>query len=170
MIAGLCQAFGPKSSPCNYPNGRLRSQTAARKLTAARNFSLLAFMKSITAIVKPHVVPRLAEVLREMPQVIGVDIAEVKGYGRQKNYLNEYQGSEYSAAYIPKVLVEVRVNVDDLEDVLSAIIETTRTGRMGDGKIFILDCAGGVREEKSKGGEEGGKSSFPTPDISCSSS
>ncbi len=98
-------------------------------------------MKSISAIVKPHVVPRLAEVLRKTPQVTGVDFVEVKGYGRQKSYLNEYQGSEYSSAYLPKVLVEVRVKSDDLEKVLSTIIETTRTGRMGDGKIFILDCA-----------------------------
>ncbi len=98
-------------------------------------------MKSVTAIVKPHVVPRLAEVLRKTPQVISVDFVEVKGYGRQKNYLNEYQGSEYSSAYLPKVMVEVRVKVDDLEEVLSTIIEATRTGRMGDGKIFVLDCA-----------------------------
>ena len=98
-------------------------------------------MKSITAIIKPHIVPRLAEVLRKTPQVLGADFAEVKGYGRQKNYLNEYLGSEYSSAYLPKVLVDVRVRSEDLEDVLSTIIETTRTGRMGDGKIFILDCA-----------------------------
>ncbi len=99
-------------------------------------------MKSITAIVKPHVVPRLAEVLRKTPQIISADFVEVKGYGRQKNYLNEYQGSEYADAYLPKVLVEVLVKSDDLEEVLAVIIETTRTGRVGDGKIFILDGSG----------------------------
>ncbi len=96
-------------------------------------------MKSIIAIVKPYVVPRLAEVLRKTPQVIGVDFVEVKGFGRQKNYLNEYKGSEYSMAYVPKVMVEIRVKSDDLELVLAAIMDTTRTGRMGDGKIFILE-------------------------------
>ncbi len=96
-------------------------------------------VKSITAIVKPYVVPRLAEVLRNTPQVIGVDFVEVKGYGRQKNYLNEYQGTEYSEAYIPKVMVKVVVANEDLEAVLATIMETARTGRMGDGKIFILD-------------------------------
>ena len=96
-------------------------------------------MKAIVAIVKPHIVPRLAEVLRKTSQVVGVDFTEVKGYGRQKNYLNEYQGSEYSSAYLPKVLIEIEVRDKDLEDVLSTVIETTRTGRMGDGKIFVLD-------------------------------
>ena len=76
-----------------------------------------------------------------MPLLTDCCIWEVKGYGRQKNYLNEYQGSEYSMAYLPKVMVVVRVKDEHLENTLTKIVETTRTGRMGDGKIFILDGA-----------------------------
>jgi nitrogen regulatory protein PII len=65
-------------------------------------------------------------------------ISEVKGYGRQKSYLDAYRGSEYSAAFLPKV--EITLWVDDLrvEEVVRIIVETARTGRMGDGKIFVL--------------------------------
>jgi nitrogen regulatory protein PII len=71
------------------------------------------------------------------------EVREVKGYGRQKNYLDEYHGSEYALAYLPKV--EITLWVDDLrmEEVMRTIVEVARTGRMGDGKIFVLPTLGG---------------------------
>ncbi len=95
-------------------------------------------MKLLSVVVKPHIVPRLVDRLRALP-VHAMQIKEVKGFGRQKNYLDEYLGSEYSAAYIPKVLIEMVVEDADAEEVIAKVIETARTGRMGDGKIFIFD-------------------------------
>lgn len=95
-------------------------------------------MQLLSVVVKPHIVPRLMDRLRELP-IHAVQIKEVKGYGRQKNYLDEYLGSEYSAAYIPKVLIEMSVEKKDTEEVIAKIIEVVRTGRMGDGKIFVFD-------------------------------
>ncbi len=95
-------------------------------------------MKLLSVIVKPHVVPRLMDCLDSLP-IRAVQIKEVKGYGRQKNYLDEYLGSEYSAAYIPKVLIEILLHDADAEEVIAQVVETARTGRMGDGKIFVIE-------------------------------
>jgi nitrogen regulatory protein P-II 1 len=94
-------------------------------------------MKQIIAVVKPYLVEKVLEALRLAP-VEACCVREVKGYGRQKNYLDEYRGSEYSMAYLTKV--EIALWVEDLhvEDVLRAVVEVARTGRMGDGKIFVL--------------------------------
>ena len=95
-------------------------------------------MKQLAVIVKPHIVPKLAAKLATLP-IGNTLVREVKGYGRQKSYLGEYLGSEYSAAYLPKVLLQVTVEAEEAETVIAQIIETVRTGRMGDGKIFVLD-------------------------------
>ena len=95
-------------------------------------------MKTIIIIVRPNVVPRLMDVLGALPEINLVGVKEVRGYGRQKSYLDEYQGSEYSEAYIPKVFIDLRVRDEFLETLVDKVVEVTRTGRMGDGKIFIL--------------------------------
>ncbi len=96
-------------------------------------------MKALVIIVRPNVVPRLVDALFGLPGIDFGSIKEVRGYGRQKSYLNEYQGSEYSEASIPKVFIDIRVHNDFFEPVIAKIIEVTRTGRMGDGKIFVFD-------------------------------
>jgi nitrogen regulatory protein PII len=99
-------------------------------------------MKQIIAVVKPYLVERVLDALKLAP-VEACGVCEVKGYGRQKSYLDEYRGSEYSMAFLPKV--EITLWVDDfrVEEVMRAIVEVARTGRMGDGKIFVLPAAGG---------------------------
>jgi nitrogen regulatory protein P-II 1 len=94
-------------------------------------------MKQIIAVVKPYLVEKVLDALKLAP-VEACNVAEVKGYGRQKSYLDEYRGSEYSMAYLPKV--EITLWVEDLrvEEVMRTIVEVARTGRMGDGKIFVL--------------------------------
>jgi nitrogen regulatory protein PII len=94
-------------------------------------------MKQIIAIVKPFLVERILEALRRAP-LEALSVAEVKGMGKQKSYLERYADTEYSLAFLPKV--EITVWVDDMraEDVARKIVEVARTGRMGDGKIFIL--------------------------------
>lgn len=94
-------------------------------------------MKQVIAIIKPYLVEKVLETLKHAP-LEACGIREVKGYGRQKSYLDEYRGSEYSLAFLPKV--EITLWVDDLrvEEVVRTIVDVARTGRMGDGKIFIL--------------------------------
>ena len=94
-------------------------------------------MKQIIAVVKPYLVEEVLEALKLAP-VEACGVCEVKGYGRQKSYLDEYRGSEYSLAYLPKV--EITLWVDDLhvDEVLHTVVDVARTGRMGDGKIFVL--------------------------------
>jgi nitrogen regulatory protein PII len=98
-------------------------------------------VKQVIAIVKPYLVEKVLDALKRAP-VEACGVREVKGYGRQKSYLDEYRGSEYSMAYLPKV--EITLWVDDLhsEEVLRTIVEVARTGRMGDGKIFVLSALG----------------------------
>ncbi|MBN2578396.1 MAG: P-II family nitrogen regulator [Pirellulales bacterium] len=94
-------------------------------------------MKQVIAVIKPYLVEKVLDALRHAP-IEACEVHEVKGYGRQKSYLDAYRGSEYSLAYLPKV--ELTLWVDDLraEEVVRAINGVARTGRMGDGKIFII--------------------------------
>ena len=97
-------------------------------------------MKQIIAIVKPFLVEKILEALRRAP-LEALSVMEVKGMGKQKSYLDRYADTEYSLTFLPKV--EITVWVDDLraEDVARKIVEVARTGRMGDGKIFVLPVA-----------------------------
>ncbi len=94
-------------------------------------------MKQVVAVLKPYMVEKVLGALKHAP-LEACGVREVKGYGRQKSYLDEYRGSEYSLAFLPKV--ELTLWVDDLrvEEVVRTIVEIARTGRMGDGKIFVL--------------------------------
>lgn len=98
-------------------------------------------MKQVVAIVKPYLVEKILDALKHAP-LDACSVREVKGYGRQKNYLDEYRGSEYSLAFLPKV--ELTLWVDDLraEEVVRTLVEVARTGRVGDGKIFVLPATG----------------------------
>jgi len=108
-------------------------------------------MKQVIAIIKPYLVEKVLEALKHAP-LEACGVREVKGYGRQKSYLDEYAGSEYSLAFLPKV--EITLWVDDLrvEEVIQSIVEVARTGRMGDGKIFVLPA--GVGSEGWEAGDE----------------
>jgi nitrogen regulatory protein PII len=94
-------------------------------------------MKQIIAVVKPYLAEKVLDALKLAP-VEACSVCEVKGYGRQKSYLDEYRGSEYSLAYLPKV--EITLWVEDLhvDEVMRTVVEIARTGRMGDGKIFVM--------------------------------
>ncbi|MCE9548282.1 MAG: P-II family nitrogen regulator [Planctomycetia bacterium] len=94
-------------------------------------------MKQIVAIVKPFLAEKVLEALRLSP-LEACTVREVKGYGRQKSYLDQYGDSEYSLAFLPKV--EITLWVDDArsEETIRRLVEVARTGRIGDGKIFVL--------------------------------
>lgn len=94
-------------------------------------------MKQVVAILKPNRVEKVLDSLKKVP-LADCTVREVKGYGRQKSYLDEYRGSEYSMAFLPKVEVALWVEDKHVDDVVRLVIEAARTGRMGDGKIFVL--------------------------------
>jgi len=93
-------------------------------------------MKQITAIIKPFKLEEVREALAECG-VTGLTVTEVKGFGRQKGHTELYRGAEYVVDFLPKVKVEVAVKDGDVESCVDAIVKAARTGKIGDGKIFI---------------------------------
>lgn len=94
-------------------------------------------MKQIIAVIKPYLVEDVLDGLKRAP-LEALCVREVKGYGRQKSYLDRYEGSEYSLAFLPKVEITLWVDDARVEEILRKIVEVARTGRMGDGKIMVL--------------------------------
>ena len=97
-------------------------------------------MKQLTVVVKPFRAEAVLQAVAELG-VSACVVREAKGYSRQKGYLNRYVGSEYSMAFLPKVEISVWVSDDRAHEVADRIVRTARTGRMGDGKIFVLPMA-----------------------------
>ncbi|MDO8986673.1 MAG: P-II family nitrogen regulator [Coriobacteriia bacterium] len=110
-------------------------------------------MKKIEAIIKPHKLEDVKEALNSIG-VAGLTAYEVKGYGRQKGHTEVYRGAEYTVDFRPKVKIEIIVNDDLVGAVEDAIIETARTGKIGDGKVFTYDCEGAVRIRTGERGPE----------------
>jgi nitrogen regulatory protein P-II 2 len=101
-------------------------------------------MKMIMAIIKPFKLDDVREAIVALG-VEGMTVSEVKGYGRQKGQMEIYRGSEYAVNFLPKVKIEVVVSESRSEQVVEAIQTSAKTGRIGDGKIFVLDLAEAVR-------------------------
>ncbi|KWT72133.1 MULTISPECIES: P-II family nitrogen regulator [unclassified Variovorax] len=101
-------------------------------------------MKQITAIVKPFKLDDVREALAEVG-VTGLTVTEVKGFGRQKGHTELYRGAEYVVDFLPKMKVEVVVNEADLDRCVDAIVAAARTGKIGDGKIFVTNVERVVR-------------------------
>ncbi len=101
-------------------------------------------MKKIEAVIKPFKLDEVREALAEVG-VTGLTVTEVKGFGRQKGHTELYRGAEYVVDFLPKVKIEVVVSSDKLEAVLDAIVKAARTGKIGDGKIFVTSVEQVVR-------------------------
>lgn len=97
-------------------------------------------MKQLTIVVKPFRAEAVLQVIAEMGVAVCA-VREAKGYGRQKGYLDRYRGSEYSTAYLPKVEITVWVTDDAERELADRVARTARTGRIGDGKIFVVPTA-----------------------------
>ena len=93
-------------------------------------------MKMITAVIKPFKLEEVREALAECG-VTGLTVTEVKGFGRQKGHTELYRGAEYVVDFLPKVKVEVVVKTEDVDRCVDAIVNVARTGKIGDGKIFV---------------------------------
>ncbi len=107
-------------------------------------------MKQVTAIIKPFKLDEVREALAEV-NVTGLTVTEVKGFGRQKGHTELYRGAEYVVDFLPKIKVEVVVDDSQADNVVDAIIKAARTGKIGDGKIFVSSVEQAVRirtEEK----------------------
>jgi len=101
-------------------------------------------MKQITAIIKPFKLEEVREALADCG-VTGLTVTEVKGFGRQKGHTELYRGAEYVVDFLPKVKVEVVVNQADVDRCVEAIVLAARTGKIGDGKIFVTPVERVVR-------------------------
>ncbi|NBO85150.1 MAG: P-II family nitrogen regulator [Burkholderiaceae bacterium] len=101
-------------------------------------------MKLITSIIKPFKLDEVREALAEVG-VTGLTVTEVKGFGRQKGHTELYRGAEYVVDFLPKVKVEVVVSDNLVETVTEAIIKAARTGKIGDGKIFVSSVEQAIR-------------------------
>lgn len=94
-------------------------------------------MKLIKAIIRPNKLEEVREALTKL-SVAGMTVTEVRGHGRQKGHKAIYRGTEYSVTLLPKVMIETVIQDDVTDDVIKAIIETARTGEIGDGRVFVL--------------------------------
>ena len=101
-------------------------------------------MKLVTAIIKPFKLDEVREALSTIG-VQGITVTEVKGFGRQKGHTELYRGAEYVVDFLPKVKIEVVVKGDDVERCIEAIIKAAKTGKIGDGKIFVTPVEQVVR-------------------------
>ena len=110
-------------------------------------------MKMVTAIVKPFKLDEVREALSAIG-VQGVTVTEVKGFGRQKGHTELYRGAEYVVDFLPKVKIEVICADDMLERAVEAIQAAARTGRIGDGKIFVSDVTEVIRIRTGERGED----------------
>jgi nitrogen regulatory protein P-II 1 len=110
-------------------------------------------MKKIEAVIKPFKLDEVKEALHEVG-LQGITVLEAKGFGRQKGHTELYRGAEYVVDFLPKVKIEVVCGDDLVERAVDAIISAARTGRIGDGKIFVSDVLEAVRIRTGERGEQ----------------
>ena len=110
-------------------------------------------MKFVTAIIKPFKLDEVRESLSAIG-VTGITVTEVKGFGRQKGHTELYRGAEYVVDFLPKVKLEVIVEDEMVHKVVDAIQQAARTGRIGDGKIFVLPCDEVIRIRTGERGRD----------------
>ncbi|MGD2132745.1 MAG: P-II family nitrogen regulator [Maricaulaceae bacterium] len=110
-------------------------------------------MKKVEAIIKPFKLDDVKEALQELG-LQGMTVSEVKGYGRQKGHTELYRGAEYVVDFLPKLKVEMVISDDMLDAVLEAIQDAARTGRIGDGKIFVSDISQVIRIRTGEAGAD----------------
>jgi len=110
-------------------------------------------MKKIEAIIKPFKLDDVKEALNGIG-IKGMTLTEVKGYGRQKGHTEIYRGAEYVIDFLPKLKIEIIVSSEQVEQVIDTIVEAAKTGKIGDGKIFVLPVEDVVRVRTGERGQE----------------
>ena len=112
----------------------------------------LPSMKKIEAIIKPFKLEDVKEALHELG-IEGMTVTEVKGFGRQKGHTEIYRGSEYTVDFLPKIKLEVVTTPERVQAAVDAIVKAARTGKIGDGKVFISPVEGAIRIRTQEQGE-----------------
>ena len=112
-----------------------------------------ALMKMITAIIKPFKLDDVRQAVADIG-IQGITVTEVKGFGRQRGHTELYRGAEYVVDFLPKAKIELAVDDDIAEQVVEAIANTARTGKIGDGKIFVSDLEQAIRIRTGETGAE----------------
>ena len=110
-------------------------------------------MKKVEAIIKPFKLDEVKEALQELG-IQGLSVTEVKGFGRQKGHTELYRGAEYVVDFLPKVKIEVAITDDLLDSVIEAIINSAKTDKIGDGKIFVSNLEQAIRIRTGESGED----------------
>ena len=110
-------------------------------------------MKLVTAVIKPFKLDEVREALSALG-VQGLTVTEVKGFGRQKGQTEIYRGAEYMVSFLPKVKLEVAITDNLVDQVVEAITKTAQTGKIGDGKIFVLDVSQALRIRTGETGDD----------------
>ena len=110
-------------------------------------------MKLVTAVVKPFKLDDVREALSDIGMQ-GITVTEVKGFGRQKGHTELYRGAEYVVDFLPKVKIEVATTDDQVDQVIEAVSKAANTGKIGDGKIFVVDLGQAVRIRTGESGNE----------------
>jgi nitrogen regulatory protein P-II 1 len=110
-------------------------------------------MKLVTAIVKPFVLEDVKGALEQIG-VLGMTVSEVQGYGRQKGHTEVYRGAEYSVDFVPKVRVEVVADDTQADKVVDAVVEAARTGKIGDGKVWVTPVDTVIRVRTGERGSD----------------
>ena len=110
-------------------------------------------MKKIEAIIKPFKLNEVKDALHELG-LLGMTVTEVKGFGRQKGHTEIYRGSEYTVDFLPKIKIEIVLAENQVDSAVQAIINSARTGKIGDGKVFISSIEDAVRIRTDERGEK----------------
>lgn len=110
-------------------------------------------MKKIEAVIKPFKLEDVKDALTAM-EITGMTVSEVKGYGRQQGHSELYRGAEYVVDFLPKIKIDIIVNDSDVDKTVSAIVDAAKTGKIGDGKIFVSSVEKVVRIRTSEEDEE----------------
>ena len=109
-------------------------------------------MKKVEGIVRPHLLEAVKNALQEVG-VVGMTVSEVKGFGRQKGHTETYRGSEYKVEFLPKIKIEIALADELVEQAVEAILKTAKTGKFGDGKVFVSSLDQVVRIRTGERGE-----------------
>ena len=110
-------------------------------------------MKKVEAIIKPFKLDEVKDKLNEIG-VKGITVSEVKGFGRQKGHTELYRGAEYVVDFLPKIKMEIIISDTQVEDVINTIMQAAQTGRIGDGKIFVLSLEDAMRIRTAETGAD----------------
>ena len=110
-------------------------------------------MKLITAIIKPFKLEEVKEALNAI-EVLGMTVSEASGYGRQRGHVEVYRGAEYTVDLVPKVRLEVLIDDDRVEEVVKAIVNAANTGKIGDGKVWVVPIESVTRVRTGETGSE----------------